>query len=144
MKHISTRQFRILCDPMAVYQFMTEIYEKDWRNGVPAPFYEYALSSGWMDKSYTYLNRLCFDGDQIVGFVFTENPVTDIYFSLRPGYEMLAEEMVAYAHEKCLILITTGSLSYFRGRPPLPKRLPHTDIKKSPSERICNSIFPGN
>ena len=99
MKHIWTRQFRILSDPMAVYQFMTEIYEKDWRNGVPAPFYEYALSSGWMDKSYTYLNRLWLDGDQIVGFVFTENPVTDIYFSLRPGYEMLAEEMVAYAHE---------------------------------------------
>ena len=97
MKNIWTRQFRILSDHMAVYQFMIEIYEKDWRNGVPAPFYEYALSSTWMDKSYTYLNRLWFDYDKIVGFVFTENPVTDIYFSLRPGYEELADEMIEYA-----------------------------------------------
>lgn len=36
---------------MDVYQFMIDIYEKDWRNGVPAPFLEYALSSDWMDKS---------------------------------------------------------------------------------------------
>lgn len=24
---------------------------RDWRNGVPAPFLEYALSSNWMDTS---------------------------------------------------------------------------------------------
>jgi hypothetical protein len=75
---------------MDIYQFMLEIYEKDWRNGVPAPFLEYALSSSWMDKSYTHRNRIWMDGEQIVAFCFTENPVTDIYFSLRPGYEMLA------------------------------------------------------
>lgn len=50
-----------------------------------------------MDKSYTYLNRIWFDRDQIVGFCFTENPITDIFFSLRPGYEEIAPEMVAYA-----------------------------------------------
>ena len=32
-----------------------------------------------------------------MGFVFYENPVNDVYFSLRPGYEELADEMVAYA-----------------------------------------------
>ena len=97
MRNISTRQYRILADHMNIYEFMLEIYERDWSNGVPAPFLEYALSSTWMDKSYTYLNRIWLDGDKIVGFVFTENPVTDIYFSLRPGYEEIAPEMVAYA-----------------------------------------------
>lgn len=94
---ITARQYRILSDHPAVYRFMTEIYERDWRNGVPAPFLEYALSSNWMDKSYTHRNRLWFDGGRIAAFVFTESPVTDIYFSLRPGYEFLADEMVAYA-----------------------------------------------
>ena len=97
MKKITSRQYRILTDHMDIYQFMIEIYEKDWRNGVAAPFLEYALSSEWMDKSYTYLNRIWFDGTKIVGFVFYESPVTDIYFSLRPGYEAIAPEMVAYA-----------------------------------------------
>lgn len=91
------RQYRILSDHMAVYQFMLDIYERDWRNGVPAPFLEYALSSDWMDKRFVHRNRLWFDGDKIVAFVFYENPVTDVYFSLRPGYEYLADEMVAYA-----------------------------------------------
>ena len=58
MKNITHHQYRILCDHMDVYQFMLEIYERDWRNGVPAPFLEYALHSSWMDKRFTYLNRL--------------------------------------------------------------------------------------
>lgn len=99
MKNISARQYRILCDHMDIYQFMLEIYQQDWRNGVPAPFLEYALSSSWMDKSYTYLNRIWLDDDKIVGFCFYENPVTDTYFSLRPGYEELAPEMIAYAEQ---------------------------------------------
>ncbi|MDO4333686.1 MAG: GNAT family N-acetyltransferase [Eubacteriales bacterium] len=99
MKNITTRQYRILADHMDIYQFMLEVYERDWKNGVPAPFLEYALSSVWMDKTYTYKNRIWLDGDRIVGFVFYENPVTDIYFSLRPGYEELASEMVAYADQ---------------------------------------------
>lgn len=94
---ITHRQYRILSDHMAVYQFMTEIYERDWRNGVPAPFLEYALCSDWMDKTYVHRNRLWFDGERIVAMVFYENPVTDVYFSLRPGYEHLADEMIAYA-----------------------------------------------
>lgn len=97
MSGITARPFRILADHMAVYQFMLEIYERDWRNGVPAPFFEYALSSDWMDKSYTHRYRLWLDGERIVGFCFSENPVSDVYFSLRPGYESLAPEMVAYA-----------------------------------------------
>ena len=95
---ITSRPYRLLSDHMAVYDFMTEIYERDWRNGVAAPFLEYALSSDWMDKSLVHRNRLWFDGGRIVAFVFYENPVTDVYFSLRPGYEFLADEMVEYGH----------------------------------------------
>lgn len=95
--NVTHRQYRLLSDHMAVYRFMTEIYERDWRNGVAAPFLEYALCSDWMDKSLVHCNRLWFDGERIVAFVFYENPVTDVYFSLRPGYEFLADEMIDYA-----------------------------------------------
>ena len=99
MKTITARPYQILRDHMSIYQFMLELYERDWQNGVPAPFLEYALSSSWMDKTYTYLNRIWFDSEKIVAFCFSESPVTDIYFSLRPGYEELAPEMIAYADQ---------------------------------------------
>lgn len=99
MKNIMTRQFSILGDCGKIYQFMSDIYERDWRNGVPAPFFEYAYSSFayWMDISYSYKNRIWEDKGEIVAFCFYENPVTDIYFSLKPGYEELAPQMLAYA-----------------------------------------------
>lgn len=97
MPGISSRQYHILADHMAIYRFMTEIYEWDWRNGAPAPFLEYALSSDWMDTSFTHRWRIWEDDGCIIGFCFTESPVTDIYFSLRPGYESIADEMITWA-----------------------------------------------
>ena len=94
---VTYRQYRILADHIAVYQFMTEVYQQDWRGGVAAPFLEYALSSSWMDKSYTHRFRIWEQDGRIVALVFYENPVADTYFSLRPGYEFLAPEMIDYA-----------------------------------------------
>lgn len=101
MKNITTRQFSVLADCGKIYQFMLDIYKKDWSNGVPAPFFEYAFSSfaSWMDITYSYKNRIWEDDGEIVGFCFYENPRTDIYFSLKPGYEELAPEMIVYADE---------------------------------------------
>lgn len=100
MGEITGRNFRILCDFMEVREFMVEIYERDWRNGVPAPFLEYALSSSWMDVSLTHKFRIWEESGKIVALVFYENPVSDIYFSLRPGYEELAQEMITYAEDE--------------------------------------------
>ncbi len=65
-------------------------------SGVAAPFFEYALQSSWMDQSYSFLDRLWLDGDRVVAFVFYEAPVTDIFFSVRKGYEFLVDELVDY------------------------------------------------
>ena len=35
MKNITTRQFSVLADCGKIYQFMLDIYEKGWTNGVP-------------------------------------------------------------------------------------------------------------
>lgn len=96
---ITSRPFRILADYMAVYDFLIEISTSDYRNGVDAPFLEYALSSDWMDKSFTHRWHIWQDKDQIVGFCFTEDPVTDAYFCLRPGYAFLADEMIRHAEQ---------------------------------------------
>ena len=99
MEHITTRQFQPLSDVQIVWDLMVEDYEPRFANGVAAPFFEYALTSSWLDKRFLYLNRLWFDGDRLVGVVFYENPVSLIFFHLRAGYEALAAEMIAYADE---------------------------------------------
>lgn len=114
MKNMRTKQFNAFVDYKDIYEFMKSIYKPDCRNGVSAPFLEYAYHSfsSWMDLSYSYLNRIWLDGEEIVAFCFTENPVTNIFFSLKPGYEELVEEMIAYAEENmphiddkfCLVL----------------------------------------
>ncbi len=96
---VTFRNFRLLCDNQAVYDFLCDIYSPDNANGVMPPFVEYALCSDWMDASLCHRWGIWEEGEKMVGFCFTENPRTDVYFCLRPGYENLAEEMVKYADE---------------------------------------------
>lgn len=100
MGEIKTKQFQILSDMDMAWDFLVEIYDAIGDKEIPsdkAPFFEYALTSMWMNKNYLHLCRFWLDGDHIVGFVFYENPVTNIHFVLRPGYEELADDMIAYA-----------------------------------------------
>ena len=97
MHQLRTKQFQLLTDIDLAWNLLTDIYCPDERNGPAAPFFEYAVNSFWMDKRYLALNRFWLDGDRSVAFVFYENPVNCLYFALRPGYEALADEMIAYA-----------------------------------------------
>ncbi len=99
MKTTVKRPFMILSDFMEVYQFMIDIYEKDRRNGVPAPFLEYALSSGWSDKTMSHRNMVWKGNSKIIGFCFYESKLGKAFFNLRPGYEEIAPEMVEHAVE---------------------------------------------
>ena len=94
---IRTKQFQILTDIELAWKLMTDVYDPAGANGPAAPFFEYALTSTWLDKGYLHLNRFWLDGELPVGFVFYEQPVTSTYFVLRPGYEFLAGEMIEYA-----------------------------------------------
>ena len=97
MKELRTKQFQILTDINLVWNFLTDIYDRENGSGVAAPFFEHAILASWTDNSYSYLNRLWFDGDRVVAFVFYESPATDIYFSVRKGYEYLADELIDYS-----------------------------------------------
>lgn len=114
--NIKTKQFQILTDINLVWNFMTDIYDPYFANGVAAPFFEYALTSKWMDKEYLHLNRFWMAGDIVVGFVFTEAVVTSVFFNLRPGYEGLADEMVEYAQNSFPDLGGERELVIFSGQ----------------------------
>ena len=94
---ITTKQFQLLTDINLVWDFLVDIYDRDNGSGMPAPFFEHAIRASWMDSSYSHLDRLWFDGDKVVAFVYYEAPVTDIYFAVRKGYEHLADELIDYA-----------------------------------------------
>ena len=95
--NMTTKQFQLLSDVNLVWDFLVDIYDRENGGGMPAPFFEHALQSSWMDLSYTFLDRLWFDGDKVVAFVYYESPMTDIYFNVRKGYEFLADELIDYA-----------------------------------------------
>jgi len=94
--NITTKQFSIYKDMDLVWDFFTQIYDRD-KGDLGAPFFEHAIASSWMDSSYSFLDRIWFDGDKVVAFVFYESPVTDIHFRVRRGYEFLADELIDYA-----------------------------------------------
>lgn len=98
MKNITSKQFQILTDINLVWDFMVDNYGRNFTNGVAAPFFEYAITSSWMNPLYTYLDRIWLDGDKVVGFIFTESTPTDIFFNVRPGYEEdIVCDMMDYA-----------------------------------------------
>jgi len=94
---ITTKNFQILSDNQLAWDLLIRNYAPCFAKGMPAPFFEYALSSSWMDTSLTYLNRFWLEDGKPVGFVYYESPVTHVFFSLLDGYAFLADEMVAYA-----------------------------------------------
>ena len=94
-----TKQFQILTDAELAWALMTDVFTPDERHGPAAPFFEYALASSWQDKTYLRLNRFWLDGDRPVGFVFYEDDPNRLHFTLRPGYEALAGEMLDYAEK---------------------------------------------
>ena len=97
MKRCTTKQFQILSDVGLAWDLMTDVFSPDGKNGPFAPFFEYAVSNSWLNKDYLHLNRFWLDGELPVAFVFYEHPATQLHFALRPGYEALADEMIAYA-----------------------------------------------
>ena len=91
--NIRTKQFQILTDIELVWKLMTDAYSHE-QSRLAGPFFEYAVTSPWMDKDYLRLNRFWLDGDEPVAFVFYECPVSDLYFVIKPGYEFLAKDMI--------------------------------------------------
>lgn len=99
MNNIKKRHFRILIDFPLVYDFMVSIYNKNWTNGVPAPFFEYARCSDWADQTLTHRNAVWEDDGKIVAFCFYEDTLGTAFFSLDPKYDFLSKDMIIHAEK---------------------------------------------
>ncbi len=87
--------------------------------------------------------KLWEDDGCIAGLVFYENPVNDVYFSLRPGYEKLADEMVPAGFRQASgftenVFDFEQSLNY-----PLPDGFHFVDSKKFSVEKIAECCWKG-
>ena len=111
-----TKQFQILSDAGMAWDLMTDIFSPDCKNGPFAPFFEYAINSSWLNKEYLHLNRFWLEGDSPVAFVFYEHPATQLHFALRPGYEALADDMIAYAESAFPDLGEQKELALYAGQ----------------------------
>ena len=56
--NINTKQFQILTDIELVWKLMTDVYDHEETNGPAAPFFEYAITSSWLDKDYLCSSRV--------------------------------------------------------------------------------------
>lgn len=132
-----------MADCGKIYQFMLDIYERDWRNVAAAPFFEYAFSSFayWMDIAYSYKNRIWEDNGKIVAFCFYENPATDIYSSLKPGYEELASEMLEYADANMSIKGGKIQLILFGGQDALKNAAKQAGYYQKCDDMGCGVCF---
>ena len=131
MKNITKRPFMILSDFMGIYRFMIDIYEKDWRNGVPAPFFEYALSSDWSDKTMSHRNMIWDAGSTIVGVCFYESQLGKAFCSLRPGYDEIAPEMIGHAVEFLTDKDGNLRLNIFKGQNAVTEAAINAGFKQS-------------
>lgn len=96
-KSIYKRYFRILVDFPAVYNFMLRVYQRNWQNGVPAPFLEYALSADWADQTFVHRNAIWEDEGKMVALCFYESNPGSAFFNLDPDYGFLAGSMIDHA-----------------------------------------------
>lgn len=94
---IVKRHFRILADFPAVRSFMLRVYQRNWHNGVPAPFLEYALSASWADQTFAHRNAIWEDDGKMVALCFYESKPGTAFFNLDPDYGFLAGEMIDHA-----------------------------------------------
>ncbi len=94
------RPYRSLVDFPAVRRFLLPLYERDWRNGAPAPYFEYAQALYWTDQSQTHRIALWEDEGRLVALCFYETQIGEAYFNLDPAYARLAPELLAHAESR--------------------------------------------
>ena len=114
--NISKRHFRILVNFPAVRSFMLRVYQRNWHNGVAAPFLEYALSADWADQTFAHRNAIWEDGGNMVAFCFYESKPGNAFFNLDPDYGFLAGDMIDHAEAQLCSDDARIKLNLFEGQ----------------------------
>ena len=114
---VQSRRYKLLADFERVYQFLQETYDPVTLNSYLLPqFWEYGHSHSYFNHKLTHRMGLWEDnaiGDGVgalVGIVSYEFDLGDCHMHVRPGYEALLPELLAWA-EKELCKIKRGRRS---------------------------------
>lgn len=96
---IERKPYRMLCDFQRAYDFLSEVYERDCRNGRHAPFLEYAQVYPDFEANLSHRIALWEENGVVVAMAYYEIHIGKALMALRPGYERLIDEMIDYAEQ---------------------------------------------
>ncbi len=91
------RAYRLLADCPKVYDFLNANYTRDWRRGVPGPFFEYAQTHSYFQPQYAHRIALWEDDGRIAAMAAYETTLGEAFFCLSDGYEFLIGELLDHA-----------------------------------------------
>lgn len=115
MKDITKREYRNE-DFDKVFQFMIKTYAIDWKNGVPAPFFEYAQVLPWTERERNHRNAIWEEDDEIVGFCFFESSMGHAFFNIKEGYDTIIPDMIVHAEKQLCSKDGSLELKLFSGQ----------------------------
>jgi len=105
---IQSRRYRLLADFEPVYRFLQETYDPVTLGSYLLPqFFEYAHVHGHFNHKLTHRCGLWEDGGALVGVACYEMDLGECRMHVRPGYEALLPELLAWA-EKELCAVKRG------------------------------------
>ncbi|MCL2301168.1 MAG: GNAT family N-acetyltransferase [Firmicutes bacterium] len=105
---VQCRRYRLLADFELVYRFLQETHDPVTLNSHLLPqFWEYAHTHSYFNHKLTHRMGLWEDEGALVGIVCYEMDLGDCHMHVRPGYEALLPELLAWA-EKELCAVKRG------------------------------------
>jgi hypothetical protein len=108
------RNFNGSADFLAISDFLYNLYQPDNRDGNWfQPIWEYAYTHSMFDEDSVQRIGIWEDDGAIVGVVLYESILGEAFFQIRPDYEHLKPEMLAYA-EQHLIGTTDDGKRYLK------------------------------
>lgn len=111
---VSMRHVAAPDDFQAISDFLYTLYQPDNRDGNWfQPMWEYATTHPWFDAQSVQRIGIWEDGGTIVGAALYESRLGEAFFQVRPAYEHLKPEMLAYA-EQHLAGTTAGGKRYLK------------------------------
>lgn len=136
MKNIRKREYRNE-DFGKVFQFMINTYEIDWKNGVPAPFFQHAQGFPWTDREKNHLNAIWEEDGNIIAFCFFESSIGTAFFNIKEGWDNIVPEMIEHAEKHLCSKVGCLQLKLFEGQKNVISVVEKNGYKKIDEAKQC-------
>ncbi len=96
---IIKRPYSIFSDCGRVYDFLNSIYTRNWANGTPGTYFEYAQTHPNFQPQEAHRIALWEDEGEIAAMSAFETTLGEAFFAVKPGYEHLADALIDHAEK---------------------------------------------